>query len=205
LTAELPYPDTPSRIVAPTRLKLSFLPAGPLAHDLVGSEPNDEFLVPLWSRAESFGVTRLLSGRIVPGETAKKKIARAQIDLAGTRRFIAFVDQAYWSNEWPGTRVRGAAVVVAIGRATPKAMNTILGESESVFWEGFGGWDDLFLFSKGRIHFHCTTHEQMGTAYGDEPMLSRWGRTRPSSGDTLTLVADSVPAETWMLLTGPSP
>jgi len=191
--------------VDPSRLKLSFLPAGPLAHDLVGSEPVGEFLGPLWSKAESFGVTRLLSDRIVPGETAKKKIARAQSDLAGTHRFIGFVDQAYWSNEWPGTPgMRGAVVVVAIGRATTKAMNTILGESESVFWEGFGGWNDLFLFGKGRIHFQCTTHEQMGTAYGDEPMLSRWGRTRPSSGYTLTLVADPIPAETWTLLTGPS-
>jgi len=189
--------------VDPARLKVSFVPAGPLAHDLVGSEPVGEFLAPLWSKAESFGVTRLLSDRIVPGETAKKKIARAQADLAGTRRFIAFVDQVYWSNEWPGTPgMRGAAVVVAIGRTTPRAMNTILTESESVFWEGFGGWDDLFLLSGGRIHFHCTTHEQMGTAYGDEPTLGRWGRTRQSSGHTLTLVADPIPADTWAFLTG---
>jgi len=88
-------------------------------------------------------------------------------------------------------------------RATPKATNTILTESESVFWEGFGGWDDLFLFSRAKLHFYCTTHEQMGTAYSDEPTLGRWGPTRSSSGDTLTLVADPIPAETWALLTGP--
>lgn len=119
LTTGSPSPDTPAGIVDPSRLKLSFLPAGPVAHDLVGSEPVVEFLAPHWSKAESFGLTRLLSDRIVPGETAKRKLARAQADLAGTRRFIAFVDQAYWSNEWPGTPwMRGAAVVVAIGRAT---------------------------------------------------------------------------------------
>jgi hypothetical protein len=76
----------------------------------------------------------------------------------------ATVNEAVWAYEWPGT-VSSHPTLLVIGKAINQCMDEVIASTKSIYWHGPNGWQDLMLFSDGRLLFYVCSHAKIGSAF----------------------------------------
>ncbi|MGE6761953.1 hypothetical protein ACQKGO_28330 [Corallococcus interemptor] len=104
-----------------------------------------------------------------------------------------------WVKSWPGTVTASNGALWVRFR---KENNMGFALDESLLWRGFGGWEDLQLFEKGKLRIFVCSHEGFGKGWGDEKYFKKIN-VEPDGhlSESYELAGDPIAPSVWDFVT----
>lgn len=140
---------------------------GPLAYEINGSEPATDVFRALWESATDFGIVNS-SVPVIGVSSGKEKKLKVRRRFESLPLLLHAMTKAWWVRIWPGTNSSKADRLLVLGKTKGIDFDEFFAKSQSLFWEGPGAWDDLMLFSKGKLIFFVCTHDKFGYVFGND-------------------------------------